>query len=252
VITVNFNKITSQNNTALGNHLFQYVLCRLISERGGYNFYLTPENYIVKCFRDVENGVSDGEIQYEYIESFSQTYDSSIFNIRDFTNLVGYFQTEKYFLDDEDKIKSWLKVEIDTKTQEILDKYPPENYCYIHLRGGDYKINHILLPKTYFIEAMNLIKTKHVEISFVIITDDIEISKSYFPEIDALSNDVVTDFKSLYFSKYSIISNSSFSWWSSWLSDKIVTIAPEKWLNYNQPSMGWHPIDIKTSKFIYI
>ena len=252
MITANFNKITSQNNIALGNHLFQYVLCRLVSEKKGYNFYLTPENYIVKCFKDVEIGVNDGEIQHEYIENFTQAHDSSIFNLHDFTNLVGYFQTEKYFLDDEDNIKSWFKVEVDSETQEVLDKYPLENYCYIHLRGGDYKITNQLLPKTYFIEAMNLVKTKYCQLSFVIITDDIELSKSYFPEIDAISNDVVTDFKSLYFSKYSIISNSSFSWWSSWLSDKIVTIAPKKWLNYNQPSMGWHPIDIETSKFIYI
>jgi hypothetical protein len=37
---------------------------------------------------------------------------------------------------------------------------------------------------------------------------------------------MMVDFKILYFSKYTIITNSSFSWWASWLSnDKEIVIA---------------------------
>lgn len=253
MITINFQTVLSEENIGLGNKMFQYCVYRLIAEKNAYNFYIPYAQHIIKCFPNLELGRNDGDIKNYYTEDNTQRFDKNIFSVSDYTNLNGFFQTDKYFSNYEDRVKSWFKIEVDNLTKNILDKYPIEDYCFIHLRGRDYKLGgHSLLPKEYYISAIGIIKSKFPNLSFVVVTDDIELSKSYFPEIDAISNDVVTDFKSLYFSKYSIISNSSFSWWSSWLSDKIVTIAPEKWLNYNQPSMGWHPIDIKTSKFIYI
>jgi hypothetical protein len=62
----------------------------------------------------------------------------------------------------------------------------------------------------------------------------------------------MVDFKLMYNSKYCILSNSTFSWWSSWLTEKEISIAPNNWLNYNNPELGFHPIDIKTDKFLYV
>ena len=253
MITVNFNPVSVDTNIALGNHMFQYCICRLIAEKNGYNFYIPYGQYLAKCFPKLDFGLKDGEISNYYYESRSQQYDPSIFNLKDFTNLNGYYQTDKYLLEDIDNIKSWFSVEMDDSTNQVLDKYPIDKFCYIHIRGGDYKIaGHLLLPIKYYLDAIDIIKVRFPELSFVIITDDVNFSKSYFPDIDVISSDVVTDFKSLYFSKYLIIANSSFSWWSSWLSDKVITIAPSNWLNYNKPSLGYHPIDIKTEKFIFI
>lgn len=252
MITVSFNEISSKTNIGLGNHLFQYALCRLIAEKNGYNFYIPHNNYIVKCFKDVDLGIKDGEIIYNYIETQNQQYDEQIFDIPDFTNLQGFFQTEKYFSGVESTIKKWFKVESSTEVDKILQKYPTEDYCYIHVRGGDYIINNTQLDKDYYSRAMEMVRIKNKNIKFVIITDDINFSYSLFPDVDILANDVITDFKCLYFSKYMILSNSSFSWWAAWLTDKVISIAPNKWLNYNQPHMGWHPIDVKSEKFIFI
>jgi hypothetical protein len=253
MITINFNPVYFEENIALGNHMFQYCVCRLVAEKNGYNFYIPYGQYLSKCFSNLELGKNDGGIKNYYNEENTQKFNQNIFSISDFTNLNGYYQTDKYFIQNENDVKSWFKVEIDNSTIKIIEKYPIEKFCYIHLRGGDYKLaGHSLLPKKYFVEAIEIVKNKFPDLSFVVITDDISLSKSYFPDLDVISNDVVTDFKSLYFSKYSIISNSSFSWWSSWLSDKIITIAPDNWLNYNAKHLGCHPIDIKTSKFIYI
>lgn len=249
MITINFNPVYVENNIALGNHMFQYCVCRIAAEKNGYNFYIPYGQYLSKCFPNLDFGVKDGEIVNYYNEGRSQVYNPSALNVPDFTNLNGYYQTDKYLVGNEDKVKSWFSIDMDDETQKILDRYPIDEYCYIHLRGSDYKIaGQSLLPKRYYSDAMS----KLSKLSFVIITDDVDLAKSYFPDIDVISSDVVTDFKALYFSKYSIISNSSFSWWASWLSDKVVTIAPSNWLNYNNPNMGYHPIDIKTDKFIFI
>lgn len=253
MITVNFNPVSIETNIALGNHMFQYCICRLISEKNGYQFYIPYGQYLAKCFPNLSFGKKDGEIQNFYNEENNQKYNPLIFNVLDFTNLNGYFQTDNYFKNEESKIKEWFSLKLDNKTNDILNKYPVNEFCYIHIRGGDYKIaGHSLLPKEYYEKAIEQIKNKINNISFVIVTDDVELSKFYFPNINVISNDVVTDFKILYFSKYTIISNSSFSWWAAWLSDKKITLAPKYWLNYNKPELGYHPIDIKTDKFTFI
>ena len=69
---------------------------------------------------------------------------------------------------------------------------------------------------------------------------------------DIISNDIMSDFKLLYYSKYNIISNSSFSWWTTWLSDnKIVVIGPDRWFNYKNKELGFEP-DVYTKKIKYI
>lgn len=254
MITVNFNIVTAEDNIALGNHMFQYAICRLIAEKNNYNFYIPYGHYLIKVFPNLNLGINDGKIINTYQEADTQKYNESIFDISDFTNLNGYYQTDKYFNKNEEKVKSWFSIEIDEKTNFILNKYPIDKYCYIHIRGGDYKIaGHSLLPKEYYQNAINKInESKNEKKSFLIITDDINLSKSYFPDIEAISNDVATDFKLLYFCKNIIMSNSSFSWWASWISDKEISIAPNNWLNYNRPELGFHPIDINSNKFTFI
>jgi hypothetical protein len=254
MITVDFNFILDKSNIGIGNNMFQYCICRIIAEKNGYNFHIKNDSSFTEIkifFPDLDLGVQDGEIKYHYSDTEMQIFNEEIFNIPDFTKIIGYFQSEKYFLGYEHKIKSWFKLEMDEKTKNILELYRKDQYCYVHFRGGDYKNNSNLLPKIYYDLAMQEM-AKEKDIKFLVITDDLDLAKLYFPSTEIISNDTLTDFKCLYFSKYSIISNSSFSWWTSWLSDKEKSVAPSKWLNYNKDGEIWHPFDIKTKKFIYV
>jgi hypothetical protein len=255
MITVGFNKVYEETNIALGNHMFQYSICRIVASKNNFNFHIPYVGNLKKCFPEIDLGICDGTIKHHYNDSQSQIFDQSIFNVKDFTNLLGFFQTEKYFIGYEDDIKSWFKIEMDNETKNILEKYPIDEYCYIHIRGGDNKINgqDWLVPKEFYTQSMSLVN-QDKNLSFVIITDDIEFSKSYFPEIDIISNSVIIDFKILYYAKYSIISASTFSWWARWLGDdENITISPNKWLNCNKKDTNdFYPIDIKTDKFIWI
>jgi len=250
MITINFNPITEESNISLGNSMFQYTVCRIVAERNGYNFYIPNGQNLLKVFPSLHLGTYDGDIKYVYEDSQNQ-FNPHIFNIPDFTNIIGHFNTDKYMNEYENKVKNWFSFEADEKTKKIMEKYPTDKFCYIHLRGGDYRTNNWLLPKSYFTDAISHLSQK-VKLSFVIITNDLELAESYFPEYDSIYNDVVTDFKLFNLCKYSIISNSGFSWWARWLSDGEITIGPKNWLNYNSPHLGCYPIDSETDKFIYI
>jgi hypothetical protein len=249
--------ISAEFKGRLGNQMFQYSVARVIAEKNGYNFYLRKEKNSngqnISDYFDLDMGVFDGPISNTYGENHDQIYDPNIFNIPNFTILNGFFQTEKYFLGYEDKIKKWFDIKKTDEVNRLLEKYQIDEYCYIHFRGGDYKdMTNWLLPKKYYDTSINKIKEFNNNLKFLVITDDIDLAKEFFDGVDIISNDIMTDFSLLHFSKFCIIPNSSFSWWSCWLSEKIVTIAPLGWINYNKQDGTFWPLDIKTNKFIYV
>jgi hypothetical protein len=254
MLTVTMNQVTQVNDIGLGNHMFQYAICRLIAEKRGLNFYTPYDQSLRSCFPNLKIGIADGPIQYQFTEDYVQTYNPNIFTLPDFTHIHGYFQTEKYFEGSEEQVKSYFELEVTEDVKYYLDKYPPDNFCYLHIRASGNKNGEAkyLLPNEYYNRGMEKIREINSDLSFVIVTDDYEFSKQNFPDIDVISSSVSTDFRLIYYSKYSIISNSTFAWWAAWLGEKVITIAPENWLNFKFPEQGYFPIDVKSKKFTYI
>jgi hypothetical protein len=239
-------------NTGIGNQMFKYALCRIAASKNGFNFYIQHQEELKSFFPNLDFGIIDGTIRNTYYETENQIFDENVFKLEDFTHLEGYFQSEKYFADFEDEIKSWFKLEMDDETEKILNTYPIDSYCYIHLRGGDYFESFNYVPtREYYNNGLQEIKNDHKDIKFLIITDDIETARKWFPEFPAISNNRLTDFKCLYFSKFRIISASTFSWWACWLGDSGKTYAPNYWLNHSRNKLEFYPYDIKSSKFEY-
>jgi hypothetical protein len=250
----------------LGNHMFQYAICRIIADRNNFNFKIAAigednppyaedtNHHIFTYFPELERGIVDGSIKHIYHEDWSQSYNPSIFNIPDYTKLYGYFQTEKYFVGFEDSIKNWFKVNKDQTTLELLKKYPIDEYCYVHFRCYVFGEGQTHISLKFYLDAYEKIKQVNTNIKLLIITEDINFTKNIFKDIDCeiISNDMMIDYKLLYFSKYCIISPSTFSWWAAWLTDKEITIAPQFWINYDSPEKGWYPSEIKTKKFTYV
>jgi hypothetical protein len=245
-----------------GNQLFQYSLCRLIADINKYDFHIprigdasTEGIHIKHFFKNLNLGEDEElSIRRTITENYDiQEYNEGFLSLPDNTKLQGFFQSPKYFDGRESIVKSWFEVDIDEKTKNLLDLYPPNEYCYIHVRGTDYKEHsHWFLDKKYYEDSINFISSKYPNLKFIVITDDKPMCSLWFPKFKILNNDMVTDFKLLFMSNYIIISNSSFSWWAAWLRDKEMTIAPNNWLNHNKPELGFYPKDIKTNTFIYI
>ncbi len=267
-------------NGRLGNQLFQYVSLRIVAEKYSTNFYIpknvdesitfykkitnilfinlelpveTNPHYWIGCdIFDINFGYDDGSICKISNEC------NSLDEHQDGSFLYGFFQNEKNLKDRRSDIKKWLCVKNDIlndKCNHILEKYNPNNYCYIHFRGGDYKsIDKYFLPLTYYTRSMDKMKSDYPNIKFLIITDDIETSRELFKnyDIDSISNEMCIDFYLLYKSVYSIIPNSSFSWWGIWLSDSnIRNLAPYGWFNYNDCG-DFEPKYIKSDRFEYV
>lgn len=154
------------------------------------------------------------------------------------TLLEGYYQSEKYFLDNFDEILEMFSFKsnvVDKMAQlhkDILKDERPK--VSMHLRRGDYlkwPNHHPVLDVSYFRKAAEQFPQNSL---FVVFSDDPKWCKENFPEGDYIFIEGQEDYEDLCLMSmcdHNCIANSTFSWWGAWLNknpDKIV-VAPEKW-----------------------
>lgn len=239
--------ITIDLQGRIGNHLFQYAVCRSVAERNGYNYWIDSNIWQGKILFDVEYGIKDGNIKYDYYEGdiIEKKYNPDIFKVSDFTILRGYFPTEKYFT--YEQVKSWFKPKMRIEVEKDI--------CYIHFRGKDYNRedywNFYQLPKDYYDVAIKYIIANYEIIKFIVVTDDISTAKKWFPELEIISDTAIHDFYLLNAANYFISSNSTFSWWAAYLNRDNIVIAPQGWHTY-RTTKKFLPKDIEVERFKYI
>lgn len=143
-------------------------------------------------------------------------------------DLFGYFQSWKYFDHCEHFIRDIFEPN-DIIKQNILKL--DGDTCAIHIRRGDYlrlKDYHTKLPKEYYLEAMMVVGAERN----IIFSDDISWCMDNFAGCEFVNTgDDIVDFYTMSQCKHFILANSSYSWWSSFLSpykDGRI-IAPKKW-----------------------
>lgn len=245
----------------LGNHLFQYALCRVVAEKNNYEFSIPngkkigDQSVSGSWLGSELFNCSLGKKFSKQTNTFSENKNSfspDVFNIGDGTHLNGYWQSEKYFNNYEDKIREWYKIDIpDTP-------FIGEEYCVIHYRAQDAYLRENIMPTQSFFECgKNKIKESYPNIKFVVISDNPTLAFKKFKGDIILNNDKKTDFSIILHSKNKIISNSSFSWWSAWLGarDSNLIIAPNRWMNYNfnlNKDDIFYPNNIRSKYFNYI
>lgn len=142
----------------------------------------------------------------------------------------GYYQSSKFFEGFDDVIKA------DFSLKKEYEVYPRENSCSIHVRRGDYltlQQFHPVQTMRYFNQAINIVKTMtNDDIYFYVFSDDMPWCKENF-KVDNLTfvegQDMIYDFSMMKNCNHHIISNSSFSWWTSYLSNPGLVVAPARW-----------------------
>ena len=171
-------------------------------------------------------------------------YDINILR-KDNVFLAGYFQTEKYFEDISEIIRSKIYFEgsDDSTYSEIAKKMNEENSVSIHVRLTDYvqlkKIYGGICDTHYYQKAIEMIREKVNNPVFYLFSDDLDAAQKMLSEYKTIPVSLNRGSKS-YLDMFlmsqcrnHIIANSTFSWWGAWLNshhDKIV-IAPKRWLN---------------------
>lgn len=169
-----------------------------------------------------------------------------ITSVEDESYLVGYWQSEKYFSDIKDVIRSdfTFKGEMSAQNMEVAASISQCNAVSLHVRRGDYAYNqktnsiHGLCPLDYYRSAVSYMNERLPFPSFFIFSDDMPWVKKNlkidFPCTYVDHNKTVeshNDMRLMSLCKHHIIANSSFSWWGAWLNartDKVV-IAPQRW-----------------------
>ena len=177
-------------------------------------------------------------------------YDPSIFNCKKNTNLFGYFQSEKYFINYRDELLGLLSFPpiIDDELIKLKSIICLENSVSIHVRRGDYVSNpqttayHGVMPIAYYKKAIERISKKISNPSFYVFSDDPEWVANNFNFIPQYTlvdvnkgRNSFRDIELMSYCKHNIIANSSFSWWGAWLNknknkNKIV-VAPKNWVS---------------------
>lgn len=175
-------------------------------------------------------------------------FDPNIFKSSRSVYLVGYWQSEKYFKNIEEILRSELTIKHNQgpDNQAMSCLINQTESVSLHIRRGDYVSNpisyqaHGICSLDYYRAAVETLTKTVKQPHFFIFSDDIEWAQENLkldhPLTNVSNNGEVQDYEDLRLishCKHHIIANSSFSWWGAWLcshSQKIV-IAPKKWFN---------------------
>jgi hypothetical protein len=233
----------------LGNQMFQYAALKGIAAHHQIE-YSFPSNILLnQCFQIPHKKL---EIKQPQINERFYEFDPELFFYTE-GDLYGFFQSEKYFSHIESEIrKDFTFYDIIYKNCSHYRKHIlSEETVALHIRRGDYVTdpNFVLLDLDYYNQALEYFPNNEI----IIVSDDIKWCKQKFNGNRfrfSFSNNQFIDLCLMSLCNYHIISNSSFSWWGSWLAKSKKTIAPQKW--FTGEYSHWNTKDLYLPDWIII
>ena len=233
------------NSGHLGNQMFQYAFVKSLAKRYNTKFCIPPkevfgkhyyqrlfsnidEAFDLNCHRETSAYTDVIEKVFHYDDELVNSLSSGDYN------LVGFFQSEKYFKNIENELRTKdfvFKKEIQDDCSDIVDQY--KDSIAIHIRRNDFlkNANHPVQDNQYYIDGLNQFPKN---IPVLVFTDDIEWAKQQdiFSDDRFLiseSDDPYCDLYIMSKCKYHVICNSTFSWWGAWLANSQNVVAPKNW-----------------------
>jgi hypothetical protein len=230
-LSVNDSRVTGR----LGNQLFVIAAAVALAKRHNDDVFFPEWNYLpyFEHSLPVSNQLQPSQFQ-DYIEPH---FHFTSIPYHPFLNLKGYFQSEKYFSDQQNAIRTLFTPHYSLR-QALSKRYESrlEKSISLHIRRGDYialKGHHPPLPLSYYTEALEQCDK---EASIFIFSDDIPWCRKAFHHLGekALFIENQPDIADMFLMSMCtqhIIANSSFSWWGAWLNSNLTkkVIAPAPW-----------------------
>lgn len=251
----------------LGNQLFQYALARKLKEKGikkvmldtsyfhpskqisvtyrnyslrNYNITLEPLGFFGTMLRKLKTDIFKTLKTMHNQKPFQ--YDEIVLK-NDNCYLVGNWANPQYFTDLESVLRKeiTLRGHVSDSMQTVQKLINNSESVFIHVRRGDYlkyPEKFVILPASYYEEAISIIKIRLANPTFFIFSDDLAFVKENLAKAAGENAVWVGDFglrdyeELILMSKcrHGIIANSTFSWWGAYLNDnkdKII-IAPKE------------------------
>lgn len=239
----------------LGNQLWVYAAVRSVCEKLQYNFVLEDfDQFKGKAFLDIDSHVNHGDSNirpeidglstyYEkryfdkQMKLFTTSFDENVLKIDRSSRLEGYFQSEQYFFGDLEKLRKYIRLSKSLISKHALDA----DVCVLNIRGGEYKrFKDLILPKSYWLQAMDHMRNYFGVEKFIVVTDDSPYARYLFPGLEVVSGDVGACYASLYSAKNVVVSNSSFAYFpiKTGLQSPNV-IAPQYWARPENGYQRW-------------
>jgi len=172
--------------------------------------------------------------------------DESLLSLGDNVYLDGYWQSEKYFLDVQDVIRTefTLKTPYSGQTTQLADLIAKTNAVSLHVRRGDYvaerDVNaiHGTCSLAYYRDAIRLIEERVANPHFFIFSDDLDWTRNNLQLAHSMTlvefdvpESAAVEMQLMSLCRHHIIANSTFSWWGAWLnrSQHKIVVAPRQW-----------------------
>jgi hypothetical protein len=196
----------------------------------GYDDYRIYYDNVLRNIKFIDKLPSNYRIQ-----THTFNYTPIHYNQGENLLLEGYFQSEKYFINNKEFILNLFKPTEEIK-QFISEKINNiKDSSSIHIRRGDYLNLPNFHPQQsidYYSSAVNLLG---IDRNYLIFSDGLDGIKDMF---DFIPNKQFVSLEKNYLDLYAmsmcehnIICNSSFSWWGAYLNENKnkKVIAPTKW-----------------------
>lgn len=218
----------------LGNQMFQVASLAGIASNRGFEFCL-PNSRNITLY-DVFNLKKFIKNKTNYaLKELDFGFDENAYNsCEDNVDIIGYMQSEKYFINIKKYIKELFSFNEDTfKICKEYISFLNSEVISLHIRRTDYinDPNHVVQDLKYYMDSLDYINKR---LPVLVFSDDIAWCEEQFFFKDKKfkiikSNNQEIDLCLMTMCNYHIIANSSFSWWGSWLSNSKITVAPKSW-----------------------
>lgn len=229
----------------LGNQMFQYAAGKTLALKNNTELRLDISYFDFKL-----PGITRRTYNLDVFNISAKIIKTSFlsFVLRNIFDRSGYFQSPKYFEGYEEIIRKdfTLRESLAGKSAELLNEIKNCASVGVHVRRGDYVGNktHPVLGIAYYKRGIEYISSEHQIDKIYIFSDDIEWCEKNiqfgYPVIfvgeEHAGKYGENHLILLSACKNLIIANSTYSWWSAWLSEnqsKIV-VAPQKWFADDQ------------------
>ncbi len=241
VVFYDFRNLYKTDHKVYIENIFKIDLKKLNCNKINFflNLFLSP--LVLKIFRFINKNSKLKFIPNLYFDNdVSLNKNNSIY---DFDIYFGTWHTLINYLNFP---KKEINLEFKNKIKKLSSFNIAQDYIVLHVRRGDYVNSkstsrfHGNLNNNYFLDGVNFIRKKYGNLPVLLFSDDYkwldDNLRKTIPNSIVISSDQSSPERDLFFmsqGKYFVLSNSTFSWWSAFLSKKRgkFIIVPKFWFN---------------------